>query len=135
MFLVSLLVFFFFFPFLFLPYGPRVSERTSRICTRTSVQVAIGLFPIDSVHGQFLFPTLGAPTCSLHLPFTLQLYSLFPRSSRGSSFLRVTAIAFLSVSRGIDTIRIKETVYWAVHPRISIEKPTTRIQRFRDARL
>lgn len=38
----------------FLFYGSRVSERTSGICTRTSVQVAIGLFPIDSVRGEFL---------------------------------------------------------------------------------
>lgn len=56
-----------------------MSERTSGICTRTSVQVAIGLFPIDSVRGKFLSSSslpfclplkLFFRTCSLHLPFT-----------------------------------------------------------------
>lgn len=62
-----------FLPFFFIR-GSRVSERTSGICTRTSVQVAIGLFPIDSVRGESLssFPLPFPPriACSLHPSFT-----------------------------------------------------------------
>lgn len=55
------------------------SVRTNRaeICTRTSVQVAIGLFPIDSVRAEFLLLSLLFFAHCLHLPFTCTSCSFF----------------------------------------------------------
>lgn len=51
--------------------GLECQNERAEICTRTSVQVAIGLFPIDSVRSEFLllFSLLSFTHC-LHLPFT-----------------------------------------------------------------
>lgn len=51
--------------------GLECQNERAEICTRTSVQVAIGLFPIDSVRSEFLllFSLLFFAHC-LHLPFT-----------------------------------------------------------------
>jgi len=56
------------------------NEPRAEICTRTSVQVAIGLFPIDSVRAEFLLLSLLFFAHSLHLPFTCTSRSFFSRS-------------------------------------------------------
>lgn len=101
-------------------YGSRVSERTCGICTRTSVQVAIGLFPIDSVRDQFLSPFL-LPRYAPPLVFSSSLSQvhfdsfapppLYFAARRPSFGSWSTVIAFLSVFCCIDTDRIKETVH------------------------
>lgn len=65
--------------------GLECQNERAEICTRTSVQVAIGLFPIDSVRSEFLllFSLLSFTHC-LHLPFTCTFRSssspfFFPR--------------------------------------------------------
>lgn len=96
--------------FSFLPFfftrGSRVSERTSGICTRTSVQVAIGLFPIDSVRGESLssFPLPFPPriACSLHPSFTClhlpSFFSLFLSLQYSSRYSAVCPSLFPSPS-------------------------------------
>jgi len=54
-----------------------VRNERAEICTRTSVQVAIGLFPIDSVRGEFLLLSLLFFAHCLHLPFTCTSRSFF----------------------------------------------------------
>jgi len=56
------------------------NEPRAEICTRTSVQVAIGLFPIDSVRAEFLLLSLLFFAHCLHLPFTCTSRSFFSRS-------------------------------------------------------
>lgn len=112
------------------------SVRTNRaeICTRTSVQVAIGLFPIDSVRAEFLLLSLLFFAHCLHLPFTCTFRSFFSRYTSvafsfspaltlslplslllGSiEFLICPLLPFLFCSPAfcnLDTDEIKETLY------------------------
>lgn len=57
--------------------GLGCQNERAEICTWTSVQVAIGLFPIDSVRGEFLLLSLLFFAYCLHLPFTCTSRSFF----------------------------------------------------------
>lgn len=84
--------------------GLECQNERAEICTRTSVQVAIGLFPIDSVRSEFLllFSLLFFAHC-LHLPFTCTF-----RSSSFFSTLRLCrppsspSFLFLSLSLSLS---------------------------------
>lgn len=109
------------------------SVRTNRaeICTRTSVQVAIGLFPIDSVRAEFLLLSLLFFAHCLHLPFTctscsffcatslllssscllLPLFPFYSPPSSSSPSLLLLLLFRSTAFCNLDTNEIKETLY------------------------
>lgn len=110
---------------LFFPFSPptlRVSSvRTNRaeICTRTSMQVAIGLFPIDSVRGEFLlFSLLFFSHCFISHSRTV--FVLFISCSRPCCTLPSSSFLFISLSFALlHTFSLSLSFFYSSSPSYS----------------